>query len=121
VAAVAATSEAIDQALSLIAIDYEVLAHVIDVDEAMKPDAPLLFPDLIGADRHHRARRQRAGQRGSTDGHELLHCHRREHRPQREAAACQGRHGNHGHQPVGYRDGPVSFPGERRDNQRPRG
>ena len=48
VAAVAATSKAIaDQALSLIAVDYEVLAHVIDVDEAMKPDAPLLFPDLI--------------------------------------------------------------------------
>ena len=48
VAAVAATSKAIaDEALSLIAIDYEVLPHVIDVDEAMKPDAPLLFPDLI--------------------------------------------------------------------------
>src|SRR5207253_4363508 len=48
VAAVAATSKAIaDQALALIAVDYEVLPHVIDVDEAMKPDAPLLFPDLI--------------------------------------------------------------------------
>ena len=48
VAAVAATSKAIaDEALSLIAVDYEVLLHVIDVDEAMKPDAPLLFPDLI--------------------------------------------------------------------------
>src|SRR5258708_27650355 len=48
VAAVAATSKAIaDAALSLIAVDYEVLPHVIDVDEAMKPDAPLLFPDLI--------------------------------------------------------------------------
>src|SRR6266576_111329 len=48
VAAVAATSKAIaDQALSLIEVDYEVLPHVIDVDEAMKPDAPLLFPDLI--------------------------------------------------------------------------
>jgi len=48
VAAVAATSKAIaDEALSLIAVDYEVLPHVIDVDEAMKPDAPLLFPDLI--------------------------------------------------------------------------
>jgi len=47
VAAVAATSKAIaDEALSLIAVDYEVLPHVIDVDEAMKPDAPLLFPDL---------------------------------------------------------------------------
>src|SRR5437016_14289804 len=48
VAAVAATSKAIaDQAFSLIEVDYEVLPHVIDVDEAMKPDAPLLFPDLI--------------------------------------------------------------------------
>ena len=48
VAAVAAASKAIaDQALALIEVDYEVLPHVIDVDEAMKPDAPLLFPDLI--------------------------------------------------------------------------
>src|SRR5260370_446868 len=48
VAAVAATSKAIaDEALALIAVDYEVLPHVIDVDEAMKPDAPLLFDDLI--------------------------------------------------------------------------
>ena len=43
VAAVAAASKAIaDEALSLIAVDYEVLPHVIDVDEAMKPDAPLV-------------------------------------------------------------------------------
>ncbi len=48
VAAVAAISKAVaDEALSLIAVDYEVLPHVIDVDEAMKPDAPLLFPDMI--------------------------------------------------------------------------
>ncbi len=48
VAAVAATSKAIaDEALSLIEVDYEVLPHVIDVDEAMKPDAPLLFDDMI--------------------------------------------------------------------------
>jgi len=47
-AAVAATSKAIaDEALSLIKVDYEILPHVIDVDEAMKPDAPLLFPDMI--------------------------------------------------------------------------
>ena len=38
VAAVAATSKAIaDRALALIEVDYEVLPHVIDVDEAMKP------------------------------------------------------------------------------------
>ena len=48
VAAVAAASKAIaDEALSLIAVDYEVLPHVIDVDDAMKPDAPLLFPDMV--------------------------------------------------------------------------
>jgi CO/xanthine dehydrogenase Mo-binding subunit len=48
VAAVAAPSKSIaDQALALIKVDYEVLPHVIDVDEAMRPDAPLLFDDLI--------------------------------------------------------------------------
>ena len=48
VAAVAAASAAIAQeALSLIEVDYEVLPHVIDIDEAMKPDAPLLFEDMI--------------------------------------------------------------------------
>ena len=48
VAAVAAISAAIaEEALSLIEVDYEVLPHVIDVDEAMKPDAPLLFEDMI--------------------------------------------------------------------------
>jgi len=48
IAAVAATSKEIgDEALKLIEVDYEVLPHVIDVDEAMKPDAPLLFEDMI--------------------------------------------------------------------------
>ena len=48
VAAVAATSRRIaDEALRLIEVDYEVLPHVIDVDEAMQPDAPLLFEDMI--------------------------------------------------------------------------
>ena len=48
VAAVAAASTAIaDQALALIEVDYEVLPHVIDVDEAMATDAPLLFDDMI--------------------------------------------------------------------------
>jgi CO/xanthine dehydrogenase Mo-binding subunit len=47
VAAVAAVSEAVaKQALSLIEVDYEVLPHVIDVAEAMKPDAPILHEDL---------------------------------------------------------------------------
>src|SRR5215218_2072424 len=43
VAAVAAVSEAIArQALGLIKVEYNVLPHVIDVDEAMKPDAAVL-------------------------------------------------------------------------------
>jgi len=43
VAAVAATSESIAaEALSLIEVDYEVLPWVIDVEEAMKPGAPIL-------------------------------------------------------------------------------
>src|SRR5690606_27504384 len=50
VAAVAATSASIaKQALKLIEVDYEVLPHVIDVDEAMRPDAPLLHEDMITA------------------------------------------------------------------------
>lgn len=48
VAAVAATSQAIAQeALKLIDVDYEVLPHVIDVDEAMRDDAPVLFDNLF--------------------------------------------------------------------------
>ena len=48
VAAVAAVSKRIaEEALRLIEVDYEVLPHVIDVEEAMQPDAPLLFEDMI--------------------------------------------------------------------------
>ena len=48
VAAVAAISMAIaSRALALIDVDYEVLPHVIDVEEAMAEDAPLLFEDMI--------------------------------------------------------------------------
>jgi CO/xanthine dehydrogenase Mo-binding subunit len=48
VAAVAAVDPTTAQkALSLINVDYEVLPHVIDVDEAMAEDAPLLFEDMI--------------------------------------------------------------------------
>src|ERR1700675_1127550 len=48
VAAVAATDAATaEEALGLIRVDYEVLPHVIDVDEAMKPDAPVLFDDMF--------------------------------------------------------------------------
>ncbi len=47
VAAVAATSESIaKQALKLIKVDYELLPHVIDPVEAMKPDAPILHDHL---------------------------------------------------------------------------
>ena len=48
VAAVAAISRTVaDEALRLIKVDYETLPHVIDVEEAMRPDAPLLFEDMI--------------------------------------------------------------------------
>ena len=48
VAAVAAISASVaDHALSLIKVEYEVLPHVIDVDDAMAPDAPLLFEDMM--------------------------------------------------------------------------
>src|SRR5919205_2430115 len=50
VAAVAATSAAIARrALKLIDVKYEVLPHVIDVVEAMRPDAPVLHDDLFTA------------------------------------------------------------------------
>src|SRR5262249_22753646 len=50
VAAVAATSAVIaKEALRLIRVDYEVLPHVIDVVEAMRPDAPLLHEDMFTA------------------------------------------------------------------------
>ena len=48
VAAVAAISASIaNRALALIDVDYEVLPHVIDVEEAMADDAPLLFEDMV--------------------------------------------------------------------------
>ncbi len=48
VAAVAAASESVAaEALALIDVTYDVLPHVIDVDAAMAPGAPLLFDDMI--------------------------------------------------------------------------
>jgi CO/xanthine dehydrogenase Mo-binding subunit len=48
VAAVAATSPSIaEEACELIEVDYHVLPHVIDVEEAMKPGAPILHDDLF--------------------------------------------------------------------------
>ena len=50
VAAVAAVGErAAKEALDLIAVEYEALPHVMDVEEAMAPDAPLLHDDMITA------------------------------------------------------------------------
>jgi CO/xanthine dehydrogenase Mo-binding subunit len=50
VAAVAAISQSIaDEAVGLVNVTYEVLPHVIDVEEAMQPDAPLLHDDLFTA------------------------------------------------------------------------
>ena len=48
IAAVAAISNSVaEAAMALIKVEYEVLPHVIDVDEAMAPDAPLVFEDMI--------------------------------------------------------------------------
>ena len=48
VAAVAASDAATAaKAADLIEVEYEVLPHVIDVEEAMADDAPLLFEDMI--------------------------------------------------------------------------
>src|SRR5271154_4739875 len=48
VAAVAATSPIIAaEAIDLIEVEYEVLPFVIDVEEAMEPDAPVLHDDLF--------------------------------------------------------------------------
>jgi CO/xanthine dehydrogenase Mo-binding subunit len=48
VAAVAAVSSTIAaEALDLIEVEYEVLPHVIDVEEAMAPAAPVLHDDLF--------------------------------------------------------------------------
>ena len=50
VAAVAATSPLIaEQALDLIEVAYEVLPHVMDVEAAMAPDAPLVHDNIFTA------------------------------------------------------------------------
>ena len=47
VAAVAATTEAIAaEACTLIDVEYEVLPWAIDIDDALKPDAPILFDTI---------------------------------------------------------------------------
>ena len=48
VAAVAATTQAAaEEAIELIEVQYDVLPHVIDVEAAMAPDAPILHDDLF--------------------------------------------------------------------------
>jgi CO/xanthine dehydrogenase Mo-binding subunit len=48
VAAVAATSQAAaEEAVDLIEVEYEVLPHVIDVEAAMAPNAPVLHDDMF--------------------------------------------------------------------------
>jgi len=48
VAAVAATSaEIVREAIGLIEVDYEVLPHVLDIEEALAPDAPLVHDDIF--------------------------------------------------------------------------
>jgi len=47
IAAVAATNDAVAaQALKLIQVEYEILPHVLDVAQAMQPDAPLLHDNM---------------------------------------------------------------------------
>ena len=43
---VAESEEKCDRALKLIQIDWELLPWIIDVEEALKPGAPVLFPEL---------------------------------------------------------------------------
>ena len=51
IAAVAATSGHIaDEALRLIEVDYEILPPVMKVEDAMKPGAPILLPNLRNAE-----------------------------------------------------------------------
>ncbi len=46
IAGVAAISQrAADAAAALVKVSYDALPHVSDMDEAMKPDAPAVFPD----------------------------------------------------------------------------
>ena len=81
VAAVAATSEAIAaKACELIEVDYEVLPWAIEIDDALKPDAPILheFIQVRGQALQHRrpARGQEGRRRARLQG---SRCDRRAH------------------------------------------
>ena len=127
VAAVAAVdARTARQALKLIEVDYEVLPHVTDVDEAMKPSAPVL-------QRHHlhrgrRAEAQQAVQRRqaqpstamatSRQGFEQADCHRRTLLQDRadapglyRAACLRGERQLRRHRrPLGLHAGPFRLP-----------
>lgn len=65
VAAICATNVHIaEEALDLIKVEYEVLQPVIDVREAMQPDAPILHPEL---------RTDELGEKGRTPTNVALH------------------------------------------------
>jgi xanthine dehydrogenase molybdenum-binding subunit len=49
-AVVAETEEIAEEALGLIDVDYEVLPAVFDMEEAMKPEAPVVHPERHGID-----------------------------------------------------------------------
>ena len=96
VAAVAAvTQEIANQALDLIDVTYEVLPFVIDVEDAMAPDAPILHEDLFtaGIDPKPNAALQRRESRHFQKGRHRRRlqgsrCYRR--RPLHHAAGASG-------------------------------
>ena len=71
VAAVAATDRHIaEEALKLIAVDYEVLPTVLTVQDALKADAPLLHEDMTTRFRVERfARGEDTGEQSNIAGH----------------------------------------------------
>ena len=81
-AVAAATQAAADEAARLVRIEYEPLPFVVDVEEARKPGAPLVFPA--------RGRRRRAAP-------EAAAVRRASRRPATSAARpVSGPHGSHG-------------------------
>jgi len=72
---VVADTEAIcDRALKLIEIDWEVLPFITDWDEALKPGAPLLRPDLNPENNVNRQRSTRQGdvEKGFTESSRII-------------------------------------------------
>ena len=71
IAAVAATSASLaQQAVELIEVDYEVLTPVLSIDDALKPDAPLLHEEMTTWFRLDRgARGEDTGEKSNVAGH----------------------------------------------------